>query len=229
MTTFATPEPITATLTTAGAQVRVVAGERSDTVVRVEPVDSANPSDVKVAARTKVAFLGGELLVKTTKSGGAVAITVEMPAGSGLVLNTARSDVRAEGRLGDCHLNVASGTVQLDRVAALRGDFAAGDVRVGHAASDVELRGSRGSIDLDRVEGGVVAAASDCPIRVGRLTGARAELMNASGGIEVGVGTAARVDASSTKGTVRSTVRDDPAGIRVFARTRRDDIVVHAV
>lgn len=56
MPTFATPEPITATLTTAGAQVRVAASEQSDTVVLVEPINSANKSDVKVAENTKVDF-----------------------------------------------------------------------------------------------------------------------------------------------------------------------------
>lgn len=211
MTTFATPEPITATLTTAGARVRIVAGDRSDTVVRVEPIDPTNKSDVKVAAKTKVAFAVGKLLVKTTKSGakdGSVAITVELPTGSGLVLNTAWSDVRADGRLGDCVLNMAAGKVRLDRVAALRGDAAAGDVRVGHAEGDVAVR------------------ASDCPIRIDRLTGGEAELMNAAGGIQVGVDGAARVDAGSTKGSVHNSAPDDPAGVQVYARTRRDDIVI---
>ena len=64
---------------------------------------------------------GRELTVKTTVSGdenGSVAITVELPAGSRLVLSTARTNVRAEGPLGDCRLDVASGRVQLDHIAA---------------------------------------------------------------------------------------------------------------
>ena len=36
MTTFATPEPIAATVEVAGAQVRVTASDRADTVVLVE-------------------------------------------------------------------------------------------------------------------------------------------------------------------------------------------------
>ncbi|HTF08722.1 MAG TPA: hypothetical protein VK659_11180, partial [Asanoa sp.] len=111
-------------MTTAGARVRVAATERSDTVVRVEPIDSTNKSDVKVAAGTKVDFSAGELSIKTTKSGdknGSVAITIELPVGSRLVLNTASTDVRADGSFGDCALNIASGQIQLDHVAALRG------------------------------------------------------------------------------------------------------------
>lgn len=273
MSVFVTPEPITATLTVGGAQVRIAASERSDTVVRVEPVDSTSKSDVKVAERTEVAFAAGELSVKTVKSGeksGSVVITVELPAGSNLALNTAWTDVRAEGPLGDCALNVASGQVDLARVTALRGNLAAGAVEVGHVAgivdieggaaglrlgavdgavryqgangtvwigtarSGVVLGGSSGAFEIERAEGDVTAKAANCPIRIGRLIRGHAELMNAAGGIEVGIdpGTAAVVDADSTKGAVRDSLpaRDGLAGfddkVTVHARTRRDDIVI---
>jgi len=274
MATFATPEPITATLTTAGAEVRIAATDRLDTVVRVEPIDSTNKTDVKVAEKTEVDFTAGELSVKTTKSGdknGSVAITIELPAGSTLVLNTAWTDVHADGQLGDCALNIASGQVELDHIAALRGNLAAGgvtvehvagtvdidggsaDVRIGevkgavryegssgkvwigHAWSDVELGGSSGSFDIDRAEGSVTAKAGNCPIRVGEMTRGQAELTNASGGIEIGIseGTAASVDAKSTKGQVRNSLpeQDSPGElddkVTVYARTRLDDIVIH--
>jgi hypothetical protein len=271
MSTFATPEPITATLTTAGARVRIVARDRSDTVVLVEPVNSASRSDVKVAEHTKVDFSAGELSVKTTKSGdkhGSVAITIELPAGSRLVLNTAWTDVHADGVLGDCELNVASGQVQLDHIAALRGNLAAGGVAIGHVAGTADIEGGAagvrigevhgmvryqgstgkisighalsdivfgsagGSFDIDRAEGSVIAKAGNCPIRVGRLTRGQAELTNAAGGIEVGIseGTAASVDARSTKGTVRNSLpaQDNPDNnVKVYARTRLDDIVIH--
>ncbi|RDI32244.1 hypothetical protein [Lentzea flaviverrucosa] len=271
MPTFTTPTPITAALTTAGARVRIAAGGRADTVVRVEPVDSANPKDVEVAEKTKVDFVDGVLVVKTTKSGdrnGSVAITVELPAGSSLVLNTAWTEVRAVGVLGDCEVNIGSGQVRLDRVAALRGNLGVGGLAVGHvtgsaviegssadvrigevdgvvryrgttgkvwigrARSDIDLGGSNGSFDVGRADGGVIARAAACPIRIGRVTRGRVEAMNASGGIEIGVGegTSAEVDAKSTKGLVRSTVftQDDPE-VQVHVRTRLDDIVVHRV
>ncbi|MGW4525413.1 DUF4097 family beta strand repeat-containing protein [Amycolatopsis sp. NPDC004378] len=251
MTAYTTPRPITATLTTAGARVRVAASDRRDTVVRVEPVDRASKSDVKVAERTEVAFADGELSIKTAKPGakhGSVAITVELPAGSRLVLDTAWTDVRTGGPLGDCELNSASGTVRLEHVAALRGQVASGEitvervtgpaaidagtaaVRIGHAHADVGFTGSSGRLEIDRADGGVVAKAADCPIRIGRLTRGHADLANASGGIEVGVaeGTTVRVDADSTKGSVRTSlpVHDGTAELKILARTRRDDIVV---
>jgi hypothetical protein len=274
MPTFATPEPITASVTTSGARVRVAASERSDTVVLVEPVDSTSRSDVKVAQNTKVDFTEGALSIKTTKSGdknGSVAITIELPVGSWLVLNTAWTDVNAEGLLGDCELNIASGQVQLDRIAGLKAHVAAGSVQVGHIAgtatieggatavrigvatgavryrgstgkvwighalSDIDLGGSSGSFDIDRAEGSVTAKASDCPIRIGRLVRGQAELMNASGGIEIGIGegTTASVDAKSTKGAVRNSLptQENPGEftdkVTVQARTRLDDIVIH--
>jgi hypothetical protein len=256
-TAFSTPEPITATVTTAGARVRVAASERADTVVRVEPIDGADKSDVKVAEHTKVDFSAGELSVKTTKSGdkdGSVAITVELPVGSKLVLNTAWTDVRADGLLGDCALNASSGRVRLDHIAGtadiecgaaevrigevegtVRYQGSTGKLWIGHALSDIDLRGAGGSFEIDRAEGGVVAEAGNCPIRVGRITRGRVELRNAAGGIEVGIseGTAARVDAKSTKGAVRNSLpaQDDADElgnqVTVFARTRLDDIVIH--
>jgi DUF4097 and DUF4098 domain-containing protein YvlB len=276
MPTFATPEPITASVTTSGARVRVAASERSDTVVLVEPVNSASKSDVKVAENTKVDFTGGALSIKTTMSGdknGSVAITIELPVGSWLVLNTAWTDVNAEGLLGDCELNIASGQVRLDHVAGLKANLVAGSVQVGHIAgtatieagaaavrigvatgvvrhrgstgkvwighalSDIDLGGSSGSFGIDRAEGSVTAKAGDCPIRIGRLARGQAELMNASGGIEVGIGegTAASVDAKSTKGAVHNSlptqenVGEFTDKVTVHARTRLDDIVIHRV
>ena len=103
---------------------------------------------------------------------------------------------------------------------------------IGHARTDVDLGSAGGSFDIDHAGGSVSVKAANCPIRIGRLTRGQAELMNASGGIEVGIseGTAAQVDAKSTKGLVHSTVvtQDNPE-VKVYARTRLDDIVIHRV
>ncbi|MEV6910872.1 DUF4097 family beta strand repeat-containing protein [Amycolatopsis sp. NPDC051071] len=276
MPSFTTPNPITATLTTAGAKVRIAASERSDTVVRVEPLDGTNKTDVKVAEKTKVDFTDGELSIKTTKSGdknGSVAITIEVPAGSGLVLNTGWTDVHAYGPLGDCELNTSSGQVQIDRVTALRGNLAAGGIAIGHVAGDVAIEGgtagvrigevegtvrysgssaqvwigrarsvlalesSGGAFDIDRADDDVTVKTGDSPIRIGRLTRGLADLTNAAGGIEVGIsdGSTASVDAKSTKGTVRNSLSaqhqpgESGAAVKVIARTRLDDIVIHRV
>ena len=67
MPTYATPGPVAATVQVAGARVRVTASDRTDTVVLVRPVNEANPSDVRVASKTRVDFAGGQLSVKNDR------------------------------------------------------------------------------------------------------------------------------------------------------------------
>jgi hypothetical protein len=100
MPAFATPGPITVTVQVAGAQVRVTASDRTDTVVLVEPINEASRSDVKLASKTKVDFADGQLSVKTTTPGdktGSVAITIDLPAGSRLIAYLAHSSVHIDG------------------------------------------------------------------------------------------------------------------------------------
>ena len=255
MPTFETPGPISAAVLVAGAQVRLAATDRADTVVLVEPIDPANTSDVKVASRTRVDFSAGQLTVKTTVSGdkkGSVAITIDLPAGSGLITDLAYSAVHAEGALGEVELHLASGRAQLDRVATLQASVARGEVavgsiagravitgsavvaRIGQAAAGLEFSTASGSVDIDRADGNVTATSGDAAIRIGRLTSGQAELTNRSGTIEVGVsaGTAARVDASSERASVRNSVPSpaDPgpfdAQVAVRARSRHGDIII---
>jgi hypothetical protein len=287
MPAFDTPGPIAATVVVAGAQVRVAARDRTDTVVLVQPIDKASQSDVKVASKTKVDFAGDQLSVKTTVSGdknGSVVITIDLPAGSSLVAYLAHSSVHADGSLGECELHMASSRVQLDRIGALQANIAAGEVTIGHIAeratidgaafamrisevkdtvklsssggqtwighafADLDLSSGHGGFDIDRADGSVAAKTGDGAIRIGRFTRGQAELLNRTGNIEVGIsgGTAARVDASSTRGSVRNSVpshdnpgmpdnnpgtsHDNPgtpdSQATVRARTRYGDIII---
>ena len=274
MPTFDTPGPIAATVVVGGAQVRVTASDRTDTVVLVEPIDKASKTDVKVASKTKVDFAGGQLSVKTTVSGdknGSVVITIDLPAGSSLIAYLAHSSVHADGSFGECELHMASGRVQLDRISALQANIAAGEVTIGHiaerasvdggafamrisevkdtvklsstgagqtwighASADLDLSSAHGGFDIDRADGSVTAKTADGAIRIGRLTRGQAELMNRTGNIEVGIseGTAARVDATSERGSVRSSVpsQENPDTsdntVTVHARTRYGDIII---
>jgi hypothetical protein len=274
MPTFATPGPIAATVQVAGAQVRVTASDRTDTVVLVEPINEASRSDVRVANKTKVDFAGGRLSVKTTVSGdknGSVAITIDLPAGSSLVAYLAYSDVHVDGSLGECELHMASGRVQLDRINALQANVAAGEVAIGHiagradiegsvvavrinevegavglsssggqtwighASADLDLGSGSGGFDIDRADGSVTATTANGAIRIGRIADGQAKLMNGSGDIEVGIseGTAAWVDATSERGSVRNSLppQESPdtfdKKVTVHARTRHGDVVIH--
>jgi hypothetical protein len=138
MPEFTTPGPIAATVEVAGAQVRVGASDRTDTVVLVEPVNKAS------------------------------------------------------------------------------------------------LTNGNGGFDIDRAAGSVTATTGAGAIRIGHLTRGRAELVNGSGNIEIGIseGSAALVGANSERGTVRNSVpaQEDPGPfekVTVHARTRHGDITIH--
>lgn len=164
VSSFPTPGPIAATVQVAGARVRITASDRTDTAVTVEPIDPARRTDVKVAGKTKVGFAGGRLAVKTTSSGerdGSVAITIDLPAGSSVVAHLAQSDLRADGRLGDCELHLAAGRVELDRVDALEANVSSGEVVTGLIAGNVKVGGGGDlALRIGDVHGTVVFASS---------------------------------------------------------------------
>jgi DUF4097 and DUF4098 domain-containing protein YvlB len=110
----------------------------------------------------------------------------------------------------------------------------AGQIWIGHASANLDLSSGSGGFDIDRADGSVTAKTGDGAIRIGRLTRGQAELLNRSGNIEIGigVGAAARVDANSERGSVRSSVpsRQDPGTfddqVTVHARTRYGNIII---
>nr|WP_158854700.1 DUF4097 family beta strand repeat-containing protein [Saccharothrix deserti] len=204
MPAFATPGPIAATVVVAGAQVRVTASDRTDTVVLVEPVDKASQSDVKVADRTKVDFAGGQLSVKTTVSGdknGSVAITIDLPSGSSLVAYLAHSSVHADGSFGECELHTASSRVQLDRINALRANIAAGEVTVGHIAGRADIDGSAVAARISEVKGTVRLSSSGGQTWIGHAS-ADLDLGSGSGGFDID-----RADGSVTAKTGDGAIR----------------------
>ena len=204
MPAFTTPGPIAATVVVAGARVRVTAGDRTDTVVLVEPVDQSRESDVEVAGRTKVDFADGRLSVKTTVSGdksGSVAITIDLPAGSDLVAYLAHSSVRGDGSFGGCELHTASSRVELDRVDSLRANISAGEVAVGHVAGRVDVDGSVVAARIGEVGGGVRFSSSGGQTWIGHAA-ADLDLRSGSGGFDVD-----RADGSVTAKTGSGAIR----------------------
>ena len=204
MPTFATPEPIVATVQVAGARVRVNASDRTDTVVRVEPVNPADETDVKVADRTKVAFADGRLSVKTTVSGaktGSVDITIDLPAGSSLVSYLGHSSVHAEGSFGECELHTASSRVRLDRIDALQANMGAGELAVGHVAGRARIDGSVIAVRIGEAGGAVELSNSGGPTWIGHAS-ADLDLSSDGGGFDID-----RADGSVTAKTGDGAIR----------------------
>ena len=204
MPTFATPGPITATVQVAGAQVRVTASDRTDTVVLVEPINETNQSDVKVADKTKVDFVGGQLSVKTTVSGdknGSVAITIDLPADSSLVAYLAHSDVHADGAFGECELHMAKGRVQLDRIDALQANISAGEVVIGHIAGRANISGGAVAVQISEVKGAVELSSSGGQTWIGHAS-TDLDLSSGTGGFDID-----RADGSVTAKTGDGAIR----------------------
>jgi hypothetical protein len=205
MPTFDTPGPIAATVVVAGAQVRVTASDRTDTVVLVEPIDKASKKDVKVASKTKVDFADGQLSVKTTVSGdknGSVVITIDLPAGSSLVAYLAHSRVHADGSFGECELHMASGRVQLDRINALQANIAAGEVTIGHIAERVSIDGGAFAMRISEVKDTVKLSSSGAGQTWIGHASADVDLSSAHGGFDID-----RADGSVTAKTADGAIR----------------------
>jgi Putative adhesin len=204
MPTFATPDPITATVEVAGAQVRVTASDRPDTVVLIEPIDAASRKDVKVAGQTTVEFADGQLAVKTNVPGdkhGSVAITIDLPARSSLITHLAYSDLRVDGSVGASELQLASGRAQLDRVGALRASISAGEVEVGHVAGRADIDGATFGLRIGEVVGPAGITSSGGQVWIGHAA-ADLELSSASGSLDID-----RADGSVTATTGSGAIR----------------------
>jgi len=204
MPTFATPGPIAATVQVAGAQVRVTASDRTDTVVLIEPLNEANSRDVKVASKTRVDFAGGQLSVKTTVSGqkdGSVAITIDLPAGSSLVAYLSHSSVHADGPLSECELHMASGRAQFDRVDGLQANIAAGEAAVGHIAGRANIEGGAFGLRIGEVNDTVRLSSSAGQAWIGHAS-ADLDLSSSHGGFDID-----RADASVTAKTGDGAIR----------------------
>ncbi len=204
MPTFETPGPIAATVEVAGAQVRVIASARTDTVVLVEPLNKASRKDIKVADKTKVEFAGGQLSVKTRVAGdkaGSVAITIDLPTGSSLAAYLAFSNVTAGGSLGDCELHIASGRVQLDRVNGLRANIASGEVTVRHVAGNAVAEGAVYGMRIGEIDGAARLSNASGQAWIGHAS-ADLDLSSATGDFDVDL-----ADASITAKTASGAIR----------------------
>lgn len=184
MPTFATPEPIKVLVNVADGVVRLIAGSRDDTVVRVS---SDGPDGGKAsgpAERTEVEYADGLLTVRSRERAGRT-VTVELPTGSELECATDEAELSARGELGPCRLKTSRGRIALDRTGPLTADLADGILDVARIAGTAKVTASSGSVRLGAVEGDATVKSSTGDIRVAEAEGVM-ELLTADGNIEVG-------------------------------------------
>ncbi|WP_028063078.1 DUF4097 family beta strand repeat-containing protein [Solirubrobacter soli] len=194
MPSFDTPGPITLALEIGVGDVRIVASERTDTVVDVRPSDPAKPGDVTAAEQARVELTGGRLLIKSAKTwrrytprGGAESIDVEiaLPEGSQLRAEIALATVHATGRLGECRIDNGFGDVALDETGPLEVKTGGGEISVEHVGGDANVKTGTGAIRIGDVDGAAVVKNSNGDTTLGDV-GGDLRVSNANGRIAVG-------------------------------------------
>ena len=209
MPTFDTPEPISVRLGLGfvAADVRVVAGDRTDTTIDVRPADPSSKTDAKLAEQVRIEYADGELVVRTPKLGGlfsrirSVEVTVGLPSGSQLQGEIGMGELHCEGRLGDCRIKTGFGPIRLDRAGAVHLKSGSGDVTVGHADGGAEITASNGAVSVRRIDGPARVKNSNGASWVGEVTG-DLHLSGANGAITVDRARAG-VTAKNANGSVR--------------------------
>jgi hypothetical protein len=167
MPTFDTPQPISVSIEVPVGGVRLRAGERTTTVVDVQPSDPSDDADVRAARGTRVEYAGERLVVKAPKQGfrlgrrgGSIDVTIELPAGSHVDGTGGSADFDCDGRLGDCRLRTGLGRIRVDRAGTLSAKTGSGDVDVELATGHADIATASGDVrvrELDHT--GVVKSA----------------------------------------------------------------------
>src|ERR1700754_4175019 len=249
MPNFDTPQPITATVEIASGTVRLVASERTDTVVEVRPRDENRSQDVKVAQQVRVEVRNGKLSVLSHRGfslprRGAVVVDVALPSGSRLHASVVSAHLTADGEYADCTLASVSGdvavesateNVKVDNVSGAISVGAArksasvstvsGDATFGELRGDIEFQAASGSLTVGRLEGKVNAQTASGDVNVATAVNGGVSVQTASGELVLGIaeGTAAQLDLRTRSGEVRNSLAqsDGPAN-------GDETLVVHA-
>ena len=226
MPTFDTPDPIAASIELGVGDVRITAGERTDTSVAIEPRDPGNAQDREFAEQTRVDYASGRLSVKAPmrrlrRSGGSIVVTVALPAGSDLHGVGGMADFHSDGSLGDCRLRTGAGRIDLDAVGDLNVKSGAGDVSVQRVRGTTEIRVATGDVRLRELGGSALIKKSNDDTWVGRVEG-DLRVTTANGDISVDV-----AEASVTARTARGDLRvGDAARGSVALETHLGDVEV---
>ena len=211
MQTFDTNDPIDLAIELSHGAVHIIASDRADAVVSVNPREADRADDVEAAAKTVVELTNGTLWIRQRKPGGiaapvigwkgrgAVEVTVELPERSSLRADTGVADFRLDGRLGDVEIKTGVGDVRLDRTAGLR------------------VRTGVGNVDIEETSGNADIVASG-ELAVGAIAG-DADIKNLNGTTWIGT-VSGDVKLKSANGDVTI----DDAGRDVTAKTANGSI-----
>lgn len=206
MPSFATSEPIVATVHVDAGSIQFIADDRDDTAVEVRPRDPEKDLDVRASEHTEVQYANGTLTVKTPKSTlfgrtGIVDVTVELPTGSRVDMTGSWAQVLAEGRLGEVRVKNSAGDVRLDTTGPLHLKASHGSITVDRVEGSAEITTSSGSLRVGLIDGPAVLKNSHGTTSVGAVTG-ELRVSGANGDIDI-VRAEDSVTATTAYGTLR--------------------------
>jgi hypothetical protein len=221
MQNFATPAPITAVVTVPAGSIQITAADRAETTVEIRPADPAKSRDVKLAEGTTAAYSDGTLRVTAPAghrflgSSGAVAVTVQLPAGSRVEAKTASAQFTTSGLLGEVVFDSAQATVNVEQAAKARLNVVDGGITVGRLAGDAEIRTVRGDIQVTEAAGGTVVLRTE----TGSIT------------VTGAAGVSAALDAGTTVGRVSNALMNagSTPGLNIHATTTVGDITASSL
>ena len=181
MPTFETPEPISVNLELGVGHIRIVAGDRRDTIVEVRPSDPSKQGDVTAAAETRVEYGPGGLLVRGPRAwklyapwrGGdeSIDVQIELPSGSSLTGEAGVAALHCAGELGECRFKTGAGEIHVEAARAVRLRTGAGAVAVDRVTGDVEITTGSGAVELGSVAGAAVVRNSNGDTWIGEVAG----------------------------------------------------------
>ena len=237
MPTFETPNPITLSVELGAGELHVIASDRHDTVVDVQPGHAGKTSDANAAAQTRVEYADGRLVVRAPRgwrsfgfrgARESVRVEVALPAGSTLEGDAGAGQVRTEGPLGECRFKIGAGDIELAEARAVQLKTGAGAIRVGHTAGNAECVTGSGAVHVGRVDGTAIVKNANGSTTLGVVTGdlrvtaangsvsvdeARSSVVakTANGSVDIGAVSCGAVVAETAMGRVRIGVVDGVA------------------
>lgn len=192
---FDTTGPIAAEVDICAGSIHLIAGDRTETVVTVNPADPSSEVDLSAAERARVDTTSSGLSVVVPKPGGIVGyisfrrfglveVTVELPEGSSVDAKTGAGDVRADGTFGEAKVRSGAGDIYVDRASARMLISGAGRLRLGSCIGDTELI-TAGDMDIGEIDGSAQIKNLNGATRIGEVTGSM-KVNSANGDIVVG-------------------------------------------
>jgi hypothetical protein len=236
--TFETNQPVVLSIEMSQGAVHVIAGDRTDTVVAVNPSDRDRTEDVEAAGKTVVDLASRTLSIRAPKPrgigahlgwrrGGSVEVTVELPERSSLRAEADFADFRCDGRLDDVEVKTGAGDVRLDRTGTLQVRsgaghvaveeasgkaeiVAAGDMTIGVVAGDADVKNLNGKTWIGQVGGTVRVRSANGDVTI-EDAGSDVTVKTANGNIRLGQVARGSVTIESASGGLEIGVREGTA------------------